>query len=174
MRISLIAAMDRNRVIGHDNDLPWHLPADLMWFKKNTLGKPILMGRRTFESIGRPLPGRTNIVLTRDKTFKADGCIVVHDIEEALRTASDDVSEVEEGEVVVIGGGQLFELLIDIADLLYLTRIDADFEGDTFFPAIESDEWSVLWQEQLLKSEGSLFNIRFMILERAAPAACID
>lgn len=99
---------------------------------------------------------------------------MVHDIEEALRTASDDVSEVEDGEVVVIGGGQLFELLIDIADRLYLTRIDAEFEGDTFFPVIYSDEWSVLWQENLLKSEGSLFDIRFMILERAVPPAGPD
>ena len=152
MRISLIAAMDRNRVIGHDNDLPWHLPADLMWFKKNTLGKPILMGRKTFESIGRPLPGRTNIVLTRDKTFKADGCIVVHDIEEALRTASDDVAEVEDGEVVVIGGEQLFELLIDIADLLYLTRIDAEFEGDTFFPHFDPKNW-LKKSEELVKAD---------------------
>jgi dihydrofolate reductase len=174
MRISLIAAMDRNRVIGRNNDLPWHLPADLLWFKKNTLGKPILMGRKTFVSIGRPLPGRTNIVLTRDMTFQAEGCIVVHDIEEALRAASRDISDTDDGEVVVIGGGQLFELLIDLADRLYLTRIDADFEGDTFFPAIESNEWSVLWQEQLLKSEGSLFDIRFMILERAAPPVGID
>jgi dihydrofolate reductase len=172
MRISLIAAMDRNRVIGHDNDLPWHLPSDLQWFKKNTLGKPILMGRKTFDSIGRPLPGRANIVLTRDTTFQADGCVVVHNVDEALKTASDYVSDIDKGEVVVIGGGQLFEMLIDVADRLYLTRIDADFEGDTFFPKIELADWNVLWQEELLKSAGSLFDIRFMILERvSAPLA---
>jgi len=168
MRISLIAAMDRNRIIGHDNDLPWHLPSDLQWFKKNTLGKPILMGRKTFDSIGRPLPGRTNIVLTRDTTFQADGCVVVHNVDEALKAASDYVSDIDKGEVVVIGGGQLFEMLIDVADRLYLTRIDSDFKGDTFFPKIELSEWNVLWQEELLKSAGSLFDIRFMILERVS------
>jgi len=168
MRISLIAAMDRNRIIGHDNDLPWHLPNDLQWFKKNTLGKPILMGRKTFDSIGRPLPGRTNIILTRDTTFQADGCVVVHNVDEALKAASDYVSDIDKGEVVVIGGGQLFEMLIDVADRLYLTRIDSDFKGDTFFPKIELSEWNVLWQEELLKSAGSLFDIRFMILERVS------
>jgi len=126
------------------------------------------MGRKTFDSIGRPLPGRTNIVLTRDTTFQADGCVVVHNVDEALKAASDYVSDIDKGEVVVIGGGQLFEMLIDVADRLYLTRIDADFKGDTFFPKIELAEWNVLWQEELLKSAGSLFDIRFMILERVS------
>ena len=174
MRISLIAAMDRNRVIGRDNDLPWHLPADLLWFKKNTLGKPIVMGRKTFDSIGHALPGRTNIVLTRDETFQADGCVVVHNLAEALKAASDHVSDFDEREVVVIGGGELFEILIDIADRLYLTQIDADFEGDTFFPKFEPVEWNIVWQEELLRSEGCLFDTRFMILERIKLPGSLD
>ncbi len=166
MRISLIAAMDRNRVIGRENDLPWHLPADLQWFKKNTLGKPIVMGRKTFESIGYALPARTNLVLSRDRNFNASGCMVVHTIDSAI-SAAEKALDVDDGdEIVVIGGAQLFEQLIKRAERLYLTRIDADFDGDAYFPEIDPKEWRVIWQEELRKSEGNLFGLKFLILDR--------
>ena len=167
MKISLIAAMDKNRVIGHNKGLPWHLPADLLWFRKNTLGKPIVMGRRTFESIGRPLPGRTNIVLTRDEMFEAEGCIVEYNIEDALRAAENVIGDNNDAEVIFIGGGQLFRQMIWRADRIYLTRIEAEFEGDTLFPEIRVADWTIVWQEELRQSEGNPFNMRFMILERS-------
>lgn len=163
MRVSIIAAMDRNRVIGRDNSLPWHLPADLLWFKKNTMGKPVVMGRKTYESIGRPLPGRTNIVLSRDLNYQAEGCVVVHTLEEAIRVA-------EEGEeIMIIGGAQLFEQLLSRANRLYLTRIDAEFDGDSYFPSLESGEWRVVWRDELTRSEGSPYDLQFLILDRVNP-----
>lgn len=156
--------MDRNRVIGRENKLPWHLPADLRWFKKNTAGKTVVMGRKTFESIGRPLPGRTNIVLSRDKNYLAGGCIVVHTIEEAIDVVDD------EEEIMIIGGAQLFRQLISQAHRLYLTRIDAEFDGDSYFPSLESDEWRVVWREEIAKSEGNPYGLQFIIVERVHPA----
>jgi dihydrofolate reductase len=156
--------MDRNRVIGRENNLPWHLPADLKWFKKNTIGKTIVMGRKTFESIGRPLPGRTNIVLSRDEDYVADGCVVVHTIEEAFQVVED------EEEIMIIGGAQLFRQLISRASRLYLTRIDAEFDGDSFFPSLESDEWRVVWRDEIASSEGNPYSLQFMIVDRIHPA----
>lgn len=126
--ISIIVAMANNRVIGKDNDMPWHLPADLKHFKDVTLGKPIIMGRKTYESIGRPLPGRKNIVLSRDTNFRLEGCDNVSSLEEALSLV-DDVEE-----VMIIGGGHLYTQALSQADKLYLTFIDLDVDGDTQFP----------------------------------------
>jgi dihydrofolate reductase len=134
MILSLIAAMDRNRVIGRDNALPWHLPADLRHFKALTLGKPILMGRRTFESIGRPLPGRQNIVLTHDPVYVADGCDVVHSIDAAVACARGE-------ELMVIGGATLYAQCLPRADRLYLTLVDAEVGGDAVFPAFDASQW---------------------------------
>lgn len=142
MKIILIAAMARDRVIGKDNQLPWHLPADLRHFKRLTLGKPVIMGRSTHESIGRPLPGRLNIVVTRDRGLQIEGCTVVHDLDAALDAAGDA------GEVMVIGGQKLFEQFLPRADRLELTIIDARFDGDTYFPEYSMQEWEEVAREE--------------------------
>ncbi|MCX8957526.1 type 3 dihydrofolate reductase [Erwinia psidii] len=138
--ISLIVAMAADRVIGMENAMPWHLPADLAWFKRNTLNKPVIMGRRTFESIGRPLPERLNIVISSQSGEDA-GVIWVTSVDEALRAAGD----VEE--IMVIGGGRVYEQLLPKANRLYLTHIDAEVEGDTAFPDYEPDEWQSVFSE---------------------------
>jgi dihydrofolate reductase len=135
--LSLIWAMDSNRLIGNANALPWYLPADLAFFKRTTLGKPILMGRKTYQSIGKPLPGRRNIVITRDPGFCAAGCDIATGIDEALRLCADAE------EVMLIGGASLYEQTIDRASKLYITRIHGEFEGDTWFPEFNIDAWNI-------------------------------
>jgi dihydrofolate reductase len=135
MRRSLVVAMASNRVIGRDNALPWRLPADLAHFKKVTMGHPIVMGRRTYESIGKALPGRRNIVVTHNADFQAPGCIVVPSLEAAWKAAGDA------DEVCVIGGTSLFEETLPIADLIHLTEVEADVPGDTFFPEFDRSAW---------------------------------
>jgi dihydrofolate reductase len=152
--------MARNRVIGRDNQLPWHLPADLKHFKSLTLGKPILMGRKTFESIGRPLPSRTNIILTRASSYAADGCLVAHSVEEALSLAGG----VEE--VMVIGGAQLYEALLERADRIYLTEVLEDFQGDARFPLLQPGAWQELSREEHPADEANPHPYRFSVLER--------
>ncbi|WP_323951197.1 type 3 dihydrofolate reductase [Aeromonas caviae] len=143
MMISMIAAMAHDRVIGLDNQMPWHLPADLAHFKRVTLGKPVLMGRKTFESIGRPLPGRRNLVISRNSDYRADGVEVIDSVEAALALLADsDVAE-----LMVIGGGHLYGQLLPRADRLYLTRIDLAVEGDTRFPAFDENDWSCIERE---------------------------
>ncbi|MFQ1896386.1 type 3 dihydrofolate reductase [Aeromonas veronii] len=137
MKISMIAAMAHDRVIGKDNQMPWHLPADLAHFKRVTLGKPVLMGRKTFESIGRPLPGRRNLVISRNTDYQAEGIEVVGSVEAALALLAG--SSVEE--LMVIGGGHLYAEMLPSADCLYLTRIDLAVEGDTRFPAFDDGQW---------------------------------
>ncbi|MBF3236608.1 type 3 dihydrofolate reductase [Aeromonas veronii] len=137
MKISMIAAMAHDRVIGKDNQMPWHLPADLAHFKRVTLGKPVLMGRKTFESIGRPLPGRRNLVISRNPNYQAEGIEVVGSVEAALALLAG--SSVEE--LMVIGGGHLYAEMLPSADCLYLTRIDLAVEGDTRFPAFDDGQW---------------------------------
>jgi len=135
MTLSCIVAVSENGVIGRDNDLPWHLPADLNRFKSLTMGHPIVMGRKTYDSIGRPLPGRRSVVLTRSGEYAPEGVTVVGSLEEAL-----DACE-GESEVFVIGGASLFSEALPRADRLYLTRVHADVEGDTFFPPVDFDRW---------------------------------
>lgn len=137
MKISMIAAMAHDRVIGKDNQMPWHLPADLAHFKRVTLGKPVLMGRKTFQSIGRPLPGRRNLVISRNPDYQAEGIEVVGSVEAALALLAS--SSVEE--LMVIGGGHLYAEMLPSADCLYLTRIDLAVEGDTRFPAFDDGQW---------------------------------
>ena len=134
-RISIVVAMDTGGVIGRDNGLPWHLPADLQHFKKTTMGKPILMGRKTHESIGRPLPGRTNIVITRDSGYRAAGCVVVNSIDAALAAAGD------QDEIMVIGGADFYRQVLPRTDTIYLTRIHEAFDGDTCFPELNAADW---------------------------------
>jgi dihydrofolate reductase len=159
-RISLIAAMDRNRVIGRDNEIPWRLPAEMKWFRSATMGKPILMGRKTYESIGRPLPGRHNIVLTRNEDFVAEGCTVVHSIGEA-KTAVD-----EEQELMVIGGAYLYEQMLPLADCLYLTYIEAAIGGDTYFPEFTLKEWETVQETFFTADERNPYNYRIVIMQR--------
>lgn len=135
MSFSIIVAVANNMAIGKDNALPWHLPADLKYFKSVTMGKPILMGRKTFESIGRPLPGRQNIVLTRDQGWHADGVTVVNDYIAAEQAAQDA------DEIMVIGGAQIYASMLAKTSRLYVTEIDCDVEGDAFFPEIDVAEW---------------------------------
>ncbi|WP_454009561.1 type 3 dihydrofolate reductase [Aeromonas sp. Marseille-Q7275] len=137
MHISMIAAMAHDRVIGLDNQMPWHLPADLAHFKRVTLGKPVLMGRKTFESIGRPLPGRRNLVISRNLDYQADGVEMVSSVDVALTRLQGEGVE----ELMVIGGGYLYEQLLPKADCLYLTRIDLAVAGDTRFPAFDESDW---------------------------------
>jgi len=157
--ISLIAAMTRNRVIGKDNAMPWHLPADLAHFKRVTMGKPVIMGRNTYESIGRPLPGRKNIVISRRSDYSPEGCIVVNSVDAAIEQANSE-------EVMIIGGGQLYAELLPRADRLYLTLIDAELEGDTQFPDYSVYAWKELERERHEPDEKNAYAYEFVTLER--------
>jgi len=158
--IAFAVAMDEQGVIGRANALPWHLPADLRHFKSVTLGKPIVMGRRTHESIGRALPGRHNIVVTRDRAYTAAGCTVVHSVAAALAVAGDAE------EVVIIGGAELFEALLPRTERIYLTRIHARFQGDTFFPEPDPAQWREVQREDHLPDERNPHPYSFLVLER--------
>ena len=140
--VSCIVAVADNNVIGKKNDLPWHLPADLRRFKKMTMGHTIIMGRKTYESIGRPLPGRTSVVITRDRDYSRNGTIVVHSLEEALDRTPD------EEEVFIVGGESIFELALPRSDRIYLTRVHATFEGDVFFPAAALEQFRLVEEER--------------------------
>jgi len=136
--ISMIVAMAENRAIGKNNELLWHLPKDFQHFKSVTMGKPIVMGRKTFESIGKALPGRKNIVITRDNHFTAEGVVVVHSIAAALEASE------EFDDVMVIGGASFYEQMLPMTETLYLTVVHQDFEADVFFPEIKAEEWNVV------------------------------
>jgi len=133
--VSLVVAMARNRVIGRNNALPWRLSEDLKRFNAITMGKPILMGRKTFESIGKPLPGRANLVLTRDRAWQANGVLTVGSVDEAIDRSR------RAPELAVIGGAEVYRLALPATDIIYLTRVEADIEGDTRFPEIDPGEW---------------------------------
>ena len=158
--ISLIVAASTNNVIGVQGELPWRLSADLKRFKALTMGKPIIMGRLTWESIGRPLPGRKNIVITRNKDFVADGCDVVASPAEALSAAGDA------DEIMIIGGGQIYDLFLPKAGRLYLTRVHTDIEGDAWFPDIDADSWKLQSLESHTASYGNEFDFEFRTYER--------
>jgi dihydrofolate reductase len=155
--LSLIVARASNGVIGKDNQLPWYLPADLKYFKAVTMGKPIVMGRKTFESIGRPLPGRQNIVVTRNVNFISDGITVVHSVEAAIAAAN----AVEE--VMLIGGSELYKLSLPLADRIYLTEIYQDFDGDAHFPALDS-QWQQVSRDDHVSDDGLAYS--FCIFEK--------
>lgn len=141
MTLSIIVAMSKNRVIGYKNELPWHLPEDLKRFKKITMGHPIVMGRKTFESIGRPLPGRENIVITRNKDYQAEGITVIHDFNSILKYQNtNDQRPTTEDEVFIIGGAEIFKLALPNTNNVYLTLIHKEFEGDTFFPELDLEK----------------------------------
>lgn len=159
--ISLIAAMARNRIIGKDNDMPWHLPADLAHFKRVTMGKPVIMGRRTYESIGFPLPGRKNVVITRNADYAPEGVVVVDSVEAALSEVSDA------DEVMIIGCGQLYREMLPHADRLYLTQIQADIVGDTEFPDYTVFEWEEIDREVYEADDKNAYDLEFVTLEKA-------
>ncbi|MEJ0087123.1 MAG: type 3 dihydrofolate reductase [Pseudomonadota bacterium] len=158
--ITLIVAVADSGVIGRNNTLPWHLPEDLKRFKRLTLGKPIVMGRKTFESIGKPLPGRRNIVLTREPNYRREGVTVVHDADAALRAAG------EAGEVMIIGGSDLFRLFMPRADRIHLTRVHADIEGDVRWPALDEREWSVTGRETHAADDRHAHAMSFEVWEK--------
>mgnify|MGYP006291039009 CR=1 FL=1 len=156
MIISLIAAMDRNRTIGHAGTLPWHLPADLRWFKHLTMGHSLLMGRRTLEAIGQPLPGRRTIVLSHNPDYQAPGCTVVTDIAAAIAAA--EPAE----QLFICGGGEIYLQTLDLAERIYLTELDIEVTGDTFFPEFDESEFEIVSQEQ----GSGPFKYRFSVFQR--------
>ncbi|MDP8079251.1 dihydrofolate reductase [Phocoenobacter skyensis] len=161
MKISLIVARTKNNVIGKDNQMPWHLPVDLAWFKNNTINKPVIMGRKTYESIGRLLPNRPNIILSRSN-FNVEGALSASSLEQGLKIANEltDVTE-----VIVIGGGELFKQALPLADTLYLTEIQAEIEGDTYFEFDET-EWCLATQQWSEIDDKNPYQCRFMIFNK--------
>jgi len=158
--ITLIVAVADSGVIGRDNGLPWHLPEDLKRFKRLTMGKPMVMGRRTFESIGKPLPGRLNIVVTRDTNYRREGVTVVHDVDGALRAAGDAP------EVMVIGGAELFRALLPRAGRIHLTRVHGNIEGDVMWPALDERDWAVVERETHAADERHAYAMTFEVWEK--------
>lgn len=157
----MIAAMTEDRVIGIKNTLPWKLPNDMKWFRENTMGKPIVMGRKTFESFGaKALPGRTNIIITRDENYQAEGGVVVHSIDEAL-TAAGDAEE-----VMIIGGASFYEQMLPKADRLYLTFVHAELKGDAWFPEINNNDWNKVEKINYKKDDKNQYAHTFLILDR--------
>ncbi len=160
MIISMIAAMADNRIIGKDNQMPWHLPADFAWFKRSTMGKPVIMGRKTYDSIGRPLPGRLNIVISRDPDLHLEGVTTVTSVEQAMVVAKDAE------EVMIIGGGSIYQSCLPMAKRLYLTFIDAKLDGDTQFPDWGTDFVEVS-REHFNADDKNAYDMDFCVLERA-------
>ena len=161
MRVALVAAIAEGGVIGRDGALPWHISEDLQHFKKVTMGKPVVMGRKTYESIGKPLPGRSNIVVTRNLGLELDGVTVVHSLDEALRMAE----RFRPTETFLIGGAELYQLALPKVDRMYLTRVHKKFDGDTFFPEFDRDEWLELEREDRFSEKAGL-GYSFVTLER--------
>jgi len=162
-RLSLVSAMDSNRLIGKANALPWHMPADLAFFKRTTMGKPVIMGRKTYTSIGKALPGRQNIVITGNTRFSAPGCDIAGSIEEAMELAAGAP------EVMLIGGASLYEQTIDSADSIYLTLIHHIFSGDTWFPEIKPKQWLRVSKQDFEADEKNLYRYSFIKFEREIP-----
>jgi dihydrofolate reductase len=162
-RIAFVVAVDRNNVIGKDGRLPWHLSDDLKYVRKLTTGKPLIMGRKTYDSIGRPLPNRTNIVLTRDPSFRPDGVLVASTPQQALALAGDAP------EIIVFGGAQIFDLFRAKADRIYLTKVDAESDGDTFF-SFEPREWRVVEDRHHDADAKHAFAFDWLTLDRIPPA----
>ncbi|MEM5014762.1 dihydrofolate reductase [Metabacillus indicus] len=159
--ISMIVAMDENHLIGRKNDLPWRIPADLAYFKKVTLGHPVLMGRKTFESIGKPLPGRENIILTRNKHYSQEGTKVIHELGEVLGDQS-----LQEKNLFIIGGAEIFKECLHLADRLYITKIHDTFEGDTFFPEFKEENYCVISREKGPKDNKNPYDYEFIVYEK--------
>ncbi len=160
MIISIIVAMDEKGVIGLEGDLPWRLSADLKHFRAITMSKPLIMGRKTHESIGRPLPGRKNIVLTRANDFDAEGCTIVHSLDDAFQAAGDV------DEIIIMGGSRIYDQSLARAGRLYLTEVHADIGGDVYFPEFDKGEWVELERQDHSADEKNDFDYSFVVLER--------
>jgi len=161
MTLSIIAAMDQNQLIGKQEKIPWNLPADLKYFKKTTMGVPIIMGRKTFESIGSPLPGRRNIILTRNRDFTAEGCEVVHSKKKIL----DEFLEKNE-EAFIIGGAEIYKQFLAYSDKLYLTIIEHQFSGDTYFPEIDWEKWDKISEIKGTTDSNNPYSYSYHVYQR--------
>ena len=166
MKLAVIVAQSENRVIGRNNKLPWHLPEDLKYFKSVTMGKAIIMGRKTFESIGRPLPGRTNIVVSRNPDYQAAGIEVVHDLASAISKAESLSLINGNEEALIIGGSQLYGQALALTDRLYLTQVHAEVDGDAYFPAIDRQEWQQVGCEAFSADGCNPYDYSFLVLDR--------
>ncbi|MDC9725495.1 MAG: type 3 dihydrofolate reductase [Gammaproteobacteria bacterium] len=160
MKLAIIVATDKKGLIGRENDLPWKLSADLQYFRRVTMGKPLIMGRNTHESIGRALPGRKNIIVTTNIDYQAEGCCVVHSVEEAI-AACDDVDE-----VMVMGGASLYKQLLPQAERLYLTQVHASLEGDTWFPDWQRSDWQEINREDYSADNKNEYPYSFIVFDR--------
>lgn len=166
MKLSLIVAMAQNRVIGRNNNLPWYLPQDLKYFKAVTMGKPIIMGRKTYDSIGKPLPGRPNIVITRNTDWQAEGVSVVHSLEQALELG-ESLVEINGGdELMLIGGAQLYTTALPQTDRLYLTQVHAEVEGDAYFPEFDLGQWQEIGREDFAADGPNPYDYSFLVLDK--------
>lgn len=167
IRLSLVCALARNRAIGLNNRLPWHLPRDLAHFKAVTMGHPIIMGRKTFDSIGRPLPGRRNIVVTRQRDWSRDGVTVAGSLDAAIASATEVARQLECPEIMLIGGASLYELALPLAQRLYLTEVHADVPGDAFFPPISPVDWLEVSREEFFSDEKNPIACAFVTYDRS-------
>jgi dihydrofolate reductase len=169
IKVSLIAAVADNGVIGKNNELPWRIKSEFQYFKNTTVGHPIVMGRRSFESLGKPLPKRANIVVTRDKNFKAEGVIVAHSLEDGLRIAKDIAAKDNVDQVFIGGGADIYRLSLPGADRLYLTEVHLKPEGDTLFPTFDRTAWTEVKREFHPAKEGETADYTITVLERKLP-----
>lgn len=166
MIVSFVVAVSRNGVIGRDNSMPWRLSTDLQRFKKLTLGKPVVMGRKTWESLGRPLPGRANIVITRDASYHAEGAQVVATIDEALKAGAEAARSSDVDEICIIGGAQIYRAAMENATCLHVTHIDADIDGDAFFGPVDPDIWQIVSEENVSSGEKDNYATRYVVYKR--------
>lgn len=162
MIISTIVAKAKNNVIGKDNDIPWYLPADLKYFKKTTLNHHIIMGRKCFQSIGKPLPKRTNVIVTRNPFYIVSNCYIASSVEEALEIARENGEE----EAIIIGGGEIYKLTQSLWDKMYITEVDTEIEGDIYFPEIDTDKWNKVSEEFHEKDTKNEYDYSFLVYEK--------
>ncbi|WP_028470530.1 dihydrofolate reductase [Neptunomonas japonica] len=168
MRLSMIVAQAQNRVIGRQNKLPWYLPGDLKYFKQATMGKPVIMGRKTYDSIGRPLPGRLNIVISRDDAYQLEGAKVVRSLNEAFDLAACQAEIDGAEEAMVIGGEQIYAQALPLVERLYVTQVHAEVDGDAYFPEFCVDEWKELGREDFQAEGPNPYDYSFVVYQRAS------
>ncbi len=171
VKIAMIAGVAENGVIGSDQTIPWRVPSDMAFFKQTTMGKPIVMGRKQYETVGKPLPGRTNIVVTRQRDYRPEGVLVFHDVKTAVEKARDIAAADGVDEIMIIGGGELYAQLMDRADRLYITHIDLNPAGDVRFPAIEPAQWTVVDLPEITPSPRDEASYRVKVYERRQDSA---
>ncbi|MBB5073134.1 dihydrofolate reductase [Bartonella callosciuri] len=164
--VCLIAAVAENGVIGHEGAMPWRLSTDLQRFKALTFGKPIIMGRKTWDSLGRPLPGRINIVITRNHAFTAESAVITHSLSQACSVAKRVASQNGVDTVFIIGGGEIFQQGLHIADKIFLTEVLASIKGDSFFPVFDKEKWTIVQTQYIPQGERDSYPTRFVVYER--------